>query len=87
MTGPIAPDMPSKGRWRENAPLYAIAGMLIIAFAALALFGKRGRLKADCSQCVEEAVAKPQPACKDGLCVAHYNRLHPGAPSGGHDRR
>ena len=39
MTGPIAPDMPSEGRWRENAPLYAIAGILIAVFAALALFG------------------------------------------------
>ncbi len=42
MTGPIAPDMPSEGRWRENAPLYAIAGILIVAFAALALFGGNG---------------------------------------------
>jgi len=47
MTGPIAPDMPSEGRWRENAPLYAIAGMLIIAFAALALFGGNGAQRVD----------------------------------------
>ncbi|NCP23232.1 MAG: cell wall hydrolase [Erythrobacter sp.] len=39
--------MPSEGRWRENAPLYAIAGMLIIAFAALALFGGNGAQRVD----------------------------------------
>ena len=41
-----APD-PSARRWRDNAPLYAIAAILFAVFAALALFGRGDRQPSD----------------------------------------